>query len=39
MNKQNNQRAAFGDSTMMEHLLYHVQSVFVGFWVFWVPFE
>ena len=25
MNKQNNQRATYGDSTMMEHTLYHVQ--------------
>ena len=30
MNKQNNQRAMYGDSTMMEHTLYHVQSLYVA---------
>ena len=30
MNKQNNQRVTYGDSTMMEHILYHVQSLYVA---------
>ena len=30
MNKQNNQRAPSRDSTMMEHTLYHVESLYVA---------
>ena len=30
MSKRNNQRATYGDSTMMKHTLYHVQSVYVA---------
>ena len=30
MNKTNNQRAMYSDSTMMEHTLYHVKSLYVA---------
>ena len=30
MNKQNNQRAMYGDGSMMEHELYHVESLYAA---------
>ena len=30
MNKINNQTATYSDSTMMEHTLYHVESLYVA---------
>ena len=30
MNKTNNQTAMYSDSTMMEHTLYHVESLYVA---------
>ena len=30
MNKTNNQRAMYSDRTVMQHTLYHVQSVYVA---------
>ena len=30
MNKTNNQRAMYSDSTMMEHTLLHVESLYVA---------
>ena len=30
MNEEKNQRATYGDSIMMEHTLYHVQSIYVA---------
>ena len=30
MNKANNQTATYSDSTMMEHALYHVESLYVA---------
>ena len=30
MNKTNNQTPTYGDSTMMVHTLYHVQSLYVA---------
>ena len=30
MNKRNNQRATYGESTMMEHTLYHAPSLYVA---------
>ena len=30
MNKTNNQTATYSDSTMMEHTLYHVESLYVA---------
>ena len=33
MNKTNNQKAMYSDSTMMEHTLYHVISALQGPWM------
>ena len=30
MNKLNNQRATYGDGTMMEHTLYHDERLYVA---------
>ena len=30
MNKTNNQRAMYSDGTVMEHTLYHVESLYVA---------
>ena len=30
MNKRNNQATTYSDSTMMEHTLYHVESLYVA---------